>query len=72
MLGFTQVESSNIDLLKHDSDTMELIVVFKSGAMYKYSDVSSREYEALLHADSIGSHFNRHIKTGKSFEKFEG
>lgn len=70
MLGFIKVESSTIESVKHDELVNELLIIFKSGGMYKYSDVSSKEYTLMIEAESIGKHFNKFIKPSKLFEKF--
>lgn len=67
MKDFTMVQSSSIEAVKHDTD--ELVVIFKSGEMYKYKDVTAEEFEALIKADSVGKHFHKHIRSAKEFEK---
>lgn len=57
-----QVESSMIHSLGYDHDTRELHVRFRTGRTYKYENVSLEDYYALASADSVGQHFNNHIK----------
>ncbi len=71
MLDFIQVKSSTIDLVKHDSTSNQLLVAFKSGGLYKYADVTLVEFQAFLKAESLGSHFARHIKPSKKCSKIE-
>lgn len=56
------VESSNIAAIGHDPDTNELHVEFKNGAKHSYADVPPERFQMLLNADSVGKHFNAHVK----------
>lgn len=56
------VASSAIASLGHDAKTNTLHVEFASGRVYAYSGVSADEHKALAAADSIGAHFNEHIR----------
>lgn len=56
------VDSSNLDQIGYDGDSMELHIVFKSGAHYVYRDVPSIVYEGLVEAASKGSYLNREVK----------
>lgn len=63
------VESSNIEAVEYDPAQSELTVVFKSGDTYKYSSVPQFIYDELVSAPSVGSYFNRMVKTVYSFTK---
>jgi hypothetical protein len=63
------VTSSNIAAVGYDHATRTLGVQFKSGGTYHYHDVSPEEHRALVSADSIGSHFHQHIRSGKRVSK---
>ena len=57
-----EVESSVIRRVEYDEDEQALLVTFSSGLVYRYSDVSDIEYDALLGAPSKGVFFNERIK----------
>jgi len=46
-----------------------LDIEFLSGALYRYPTVPSSLVDALLHADSKGAFFNRHIRPHFSFRR---
>ena len=56
------VQSSNISFLGLDAETGKLRVQFSTGVTYEYPDVPQAEYDALVAAPSIGSHFAKYIK----------
>lgn len=63
----TLVESSNIHgFVNTDPDleqeTATLYVIFKSGAVYQYTDVESGDIEKFVGSESIGSAFHAVIR----------
>lgn len=58
----TPVESSNIAEIGYDPETRVLEILFRNGRIYTYNGVPRDEYQALMSADSIGSHFQTHIR----------
>lgn len=58
------VKSSQISAVGYDRHSRTLEVHFARGGRYQYSDVPFDAYAALLRADSIGSHFHKHIRNG--------
>jgi hypothetical protein len=56
------VSSSNLASVGYDEDSATLEVEFKSGAIYRYYNVPSFEYERLMAASSHGIYFNANIK----------
>ena len=56
------VTSKIICRLGYDEKTNELIVIFKTGKRYLYSNVSKSEFKAIIEAESIGSAFTTIIK----------
>ena len=56
------VVSSNISAIGHDPANAELHVHFKDGSKYIYPGVSAEKHDALSQAESIGSHFSKHIR----------
>lgn len=57
------VKSSNIKAIGYDAKASRLQIEFGSGKTYAYEEFPAAEYEALVNAPSIGSHFARHIRS---------
>ncbi|KGD52022.1 KTSC domain protein [Burkholderia pseudomallei] len=63
-----EVESSQIHAIGHDPATNTLAIRFKSrvtGAprsLYHYANFTAEDFAAFRDAESIGSHFGKHIK----------
>lgn len=66
----TPVKSSNIKAIGYDPNTKTLTIEFNSGGIYDYPDIEQHEHDSLLSAESIGSHFHKHIRP-KKFAKHE-
>lgn len=66
-LSWIEVESSQIESVAWDSDT--LFIRFHGGNVYSYEDVEEEEYKALLNAESVGKHFSKYIKGEKTCKK---
>jgi hypothetical protein len=56
------VSSSNLVSVGYDEDSSTLEVEFKGGALYRYLNVPSFEYERLMAASSHGIYFNANIR----------
>ena len=54
--------SEAIDDISYDEDAKEMRVVFKTGRVYVYFDVPLEAYEAFASAESLGRHFNAHVR----------
>lgn len=54
------VKSSNIQSMGHDGD--KLHVEFKGGKVFEYEGVSREQFDEMMGAKSIGSHFARNIR----------
>jgi hypothetical protein len=65
------VASSNIQSVAHNPFTKTMEVIFTNGSHYSYADVSPEKHKALMQADSVGSHFHKHFKTGHAFTKLK-
>lgn len=65
-INMTSIESSQIDSIGHDPATNTLAIRFKSrgepAALYHYSNVSADDFTTFKDAESVGSHFYKHIK----------
>lgn len=58
------VVSSNLKSVGYDEDSSTLEIEFHNGSVYRYADIPSSEYRALMAADSKGRYFNANIKSG--------
>lgn len=72
-ITMTDVVSSQVAAIGHDSATSTLAVQFpskaeKTGNLYHYSNFTAEDYAAFLAAESKGSHFIHQIK--KQPEKY--
>ena len=55
--------SSMLSEIGYDEDTFTLAVRYKSsGDIYHLANVSPEVHDDLIHAESIGGHFNKHLK----------
>lgn len=64
------VKSSTIKSIAYDYGMQRMEVKFHKSGTYVYEDFPHQEYEKLMNADSLGTHFNNNIK-GK-FETIKG
>ena len=56
------VQSSNVEEVGYEQETMTLEVLFHNGNVYQYFDVPQSVYEGLLRAESVGKFLNTQIK----------
>jgi len=56
------VKSSNLNAIGYDQETETLVVEFKGGGRYAYSDVPAEVFMAFQDADSAGKFFHREVK----------
>ena len=65
-IALTPVVSSQIAAIGHCTETNTLAIQFASrsgpGNVYHYANFTADDYAALAGADSVGSHFGKHIK----------
>lgn len=64
------VESSQIAAIGYHAETQTLAIQFaakgdKPGSVYHYSNFTSEDFAAFKGAESIGSHFYKHVKPAK-------
>ena len=66
-IALDSVESSQISGIGYDATSQTLAIQFKSGkqAVYHYANVTAEDFAAFKSAESIGSHFYKHIKPHK-------
>ncbi|QKJ87443.1 KTSC domain-containing protein [Paramixta manurensis] len=67
MINMTPVKSSQIHSIGHDAATGTLAIRFNGrgnvpGSLYHYANFSADDFARLKAADSVGSHFYKHIK----------
>ena len=65
------VTSSNLDQVGYDPVNRQLIVVFKSGAAYRYDGVPGELYAALLRAESKGKFFIARVRKAFPFTRLD-
>lgn len=58
----TPLDSKLLKSIGYEGDILE--VEFQSGKTYRYSKVTQADYDALMGAKSVGSHFLKTIKPG--------
>lgn len=65
------VKSSSIAAVGYDAPSKRLHIKFTSGGTYVYQGVPAKEHQALLKADSIGTHFAQHIRDKRTFHRID-
>lgn len=63
------INSSNISAIGHNPYTNTMRVQFANGNTYAYHDVPRDVHEALVNADSVGSHFSQNIRNAYKYTK---
>ena len=67
-ITLNSVKSSQIAAIGHDPETNTLSIKFvsrdeaKPGSVYHYENFTSDDFTAFKEAESIGSHFYKHIR----------
>lgn len=57
-----KVSSSNIAAVGHDPDASVLEIEFHDGSVFSYPNVTAEEHDRFIKADSLGSHFHKHVR----------
>lgn len=65
----TKVESSNLASIGFDPKEGILEIEFKSGAIYQYYEVPTKEFDGLMNAESKGKYLNENIKNIYRYKK---
>ncbi|KIN20926.1 hypothetical protein SC12_06245 [Lactiplantibacillus plantarum] len=60
-MNLIPVISRDLSEVGYNSNTQQLEIVFNSGGVYLYSDVTSDEYQGLMNASSKGRYFHASI-----------
>jgi hypothetical protein len=64
-----RVDSSNLDEVEYDDETLILRITFKNGGRYEYYGVPKDVYEGLMGAESKGSWFYYNVRNNFGFKK---
>lgn len=64
-----EVVSSNLTRSEYDTETKKMIVEFKSGYKYEYSDVPHKTYTQFRNAESQGKFFSSKIARTFKYKK---
>lgn len=64
-----KVASSQIAEIGYDPASQKLEICFCAGTVYVYDGVPQEEYDALISAESKGSHFGKNIRGKYPYEK---
>jgi hypothetical protein len=67
-MQFKKLQSSSLDSIAYNEKAKELTVIFKNNAMYRYGNISKKDYEQILNSKSAGSKL-KEIVSGKTFIK---
>jgi len=64
------LEGSPFEAIYYSEGRHQLMARFREiGTTYVYEGVPPEEYEALVHADSVGRYFNAHIRDQFPYHK---
>ena len=63
------VNSRNIRLVGYDAEGQLLVIEFRSGGIYQYSNVPETVHRRLIQASSKGSYFHQAIRDQYSFRR---
>ena len=61
-------ESSNIVSVSYEPKTKNLIITFKNGSSYSYSNINPATVCKMMFSDSIGKEFHDSIKIHKAIK----
>ena len=56
------VDSSMIRRVKFDDDARIMRVLFHNWDEYEYETITYKIFQDLIHAESVGKHFHKHVK----------
>lgn len=63
------VDSTSLRSVGYDDTSRVLEVEFVNGSVYLYFGVPREAYDELLTADSLGRHFNHHIRDTYAYRR---
>lgn len=65
------VDSSNLQAVEYDPDTLVLRVTFSNGGQYEYEGVLQEVVDEMMAADSQGGYFYRNIRMNYPYTKIK-
>lgn len=65
------VNSSNLQAVEYDPDTLVLRVTFTNGGQYEYEGVLQEIVDEMMSADSQGSYFHRNVRMNYPYTKIK-
>lgn len=68
-MKWTALDSNMFTSVAYDDDKCVLYLRFRTGEVYRYFDVTTKDYQALLDADSHGRHFLANIRDRFRYER---
>jgi len=68
-LIINEYDSSNLRYSEYDTTTQELVMEFKKGGKYSYSEVPLKEFTKMRMAESQGSYFSKNISKNYKYKK---
>ena len=68
-MTWTVVESSVFEAAGYAEEQALLYLLFRSGEVYRYFDVTQWQYQEFLAADSKGRYFGKNIRGQFRFER---
>jgi hypothetical protein len=57
-----KVKSSHLKHVEYNPVKRSTVITFKDGSKHEYHNVPVSEYQRLIDADSVGSHFHAEFK----------
>lgn len=63
------VESSFVSSMRYTYASRKLLVFYKSGASYEYSDINPKTIKKIRKAKSIGKAFHKYIFNNSNFKR---
>jgi lysyl-tRNA synthetase class 2 len=66
-----EIDSSNLNSAKYDTENEVLSVTFNSGSIYEYNKVPWSVFTKLRAADSQGKYFNENISRKYNYTKLK-
>ena len=61
-MDWVPVESTSLNAVKYEAESLNLFIEFEHGAIYRYSTVPQAIFDGMLAAESKGQFFNANIR----------
>lgn len=66
---YNEINSSNLVKSEYDVESKQMVVEFKNGQRYEYTDVPHKVYAEFRQAESQGKYFNGKISKTYKYKK---